>query len=131
GGNSYIPRLLGADLAAQGTVAPYPQLSAYSFSSASETSPYHNAYWLTSAKGPATHHARFAWDRLRNVVTLALSGPPRADARTIQPLDLRVTNTGSGHKFPSGFPEGRNAWVALRAFDLSSNTELEIYDAVW
>ena len=42
-----------------------------------------------------------------------------------------MTNTGSGHKFPSGFPEGRNAWVALRAFDLATGTELEIADTVW
>jgi hypothetical protein len=131
GGNSYITRLLGADLDAQGKVAPYPQLSAYSFSSASDTSPYHNAYWLTTDKGPATHHARFAWDRLRNVVTLTLSGPISADAGTTQPLHLSVSNTGSGHKFPSGFPEGRNAWVALRAFDLATGTELEIADTVW
>ena len=131
GGNAYIPRLLGADLDAQGQVAPAPQLSAYSFSSASETSPYHNAYWLTTEKGPPTHHARLAWDRLRHVVTLTLTGPPSADAGTTQPLHLRVSNTGSGHKFPSGFPEGRNAWVALRAFDLATGTELAIADAVW
>ena len=131
GGNSYITRLLGADLDAQGKVAPYPQLSAYSFSSASETSPYHNAYWLTTDKGSATHHARFAWDRLRNVVTLTLSGPTSADAGTSQPLHISVTNTGSGHKFPSGFPEGRNAWVALRAFDMATGTELALHDTVW
>ena len=35
------------------------------------------------------------------------------------------------HKFPSGFPDGRNAWEALRAFDLATGTELEIADAVW
>jgi hypothetical protein len=131
GGNSYITRLLGAGLDAQGKVAPYPELSAYSFSSASETSPYHNAYWLTTDTGPPTHHARFAWERLRNVVRLTLSGPTKADAGSTQPLHLSVTNTGSGHKFPSGFPEGRNAWVALRAFDLATGTELAITDTVW
>jgi hypothetical protein len=131
GGNTYITRLLGADLDAQGKVASYPELSTYSFSSASETSPYHNAYWNTTTGGPPTHHARFAWDRLRNVLTLNLSGPSSANAGTTQPLSLSIVNTGSGHKFPSGFPEGRNAWVALRAFDLSSGAELELYDTVW
>lgn len=131
GGNAYITHLLGADLDAQGQVAAYPELSTYSFSSASETSPYHNAYWNTTGTGPVTHHARFAWDRLRHVVTLDLSGPSRADAGTTQPLRLRVTNSGSGHKFPSGFPEGRNAWVALRAFDLATGHELQIADTVW
>ena len=131
GGNSYIPRLIGADLDAQGHVAPYPQLSAYSFSSASETSPYYNAYWLTTDTGPTTHHARFAWDRLRHVVTLTLAGPTIALAGTTQPLHVSVTNTGSGHKFPSGFPEGRIAWVALRAVDLATGAEFAIADTVW
>ena len=46
-------------------------------------------------------------------------------------MTIRVTNSGSGHKFPTGFPEGRIAWVAVRAFDLGSGRELEIYDSVW
>ena len=66
-----------------------------------------------------------------NVVTLTPAGPTSALAGTTQPLHLSVTNTGSGHKFPSGFPEGRIAWVALRAFDLATGTELEIADTVW
>ena len=131
GGNAHIPRLLGATLEADGHVAAYPELSVYSYSSASEMSPYHNAYWLTTAAGPATHHARFAWDRLRHVVTLSLSGPTSAAAGTTQSLSLSVRNDGSGHKFPTGFPEGRVAWVALRAFDLATGAELEITDTVW
>ena len=131
GGNAYMTQMLGATLETSGKVASYPELSVYSYSSASETSPYHNAYWLTTAAGPRTHHARFAWDRLRHVVTLTLSGPSSAAAGTTQALSLRVSNTGSGHKFPTGFPEGRVAWVALRAVDLATGTELAIADAAW
>jgi hypothetical protein len=131
GGNTYITRLLGADVSASGEVVQYPELSSYSFSSASDTSPYHNAYWNTTAGGPRTQHSRLAWDRLRNALTLELSGHTQAEAGTTSPLSIRVTNTGAGHNFPTGFPEGRNAWVALRAFDLATGTELEIFDAVW
>jgi hypothetical protein len=46
-------------------------------------------------------------------------------------LTIRVTNSGSGHKFPTGFPEGRIAWIAVHAFDLGSGRELEIDDTVW
>jgi hypothetical protein len=109
----------------------YPELSSYSFSSASDTSLYHNAYWKTTAGGPRTQHSRLAWDRLRNALTLELSGPTQVEAGLTAPLSIRVTNTGAGHNFPTGFPEGRNAWVALRAFDLATGTELEIFDAVW
>ncbi len=131
GGNAHITRLIGATLDAQQRIAAYPKLSTYSFSSASKTSPYANAYWDTTDSGPVSQHSRMAWDRLRHVLTLTLSGPKHAAADTVQPLRLRVTNTGSGHKFPTGFPEGRVAWVAVRAFDLASQTELAIYDAVW
>ncbi|WP_179137927.1 Ig-like domain-containing protein [Candidatus Entotheonella palauensis] len=131
GGNAYITQLIGANLDAQGQVASYPKLSAYSYSSASKTSPYANAYWETADGGPPTQHARFAWDRLRNALTLNLSGPASAGAGTIQPLHLSVVNSGSGHNFPTGFPEGRNAWVAIRAFDVDTGAELELYDAVW
>jgi hypothetical protein len=131
GGNTYITRLLGADVSASGEVMQYPELSSYSFSSASDTSLYHNAYWKTTAGGPRTQHSRLAWDRLRNALTLELSGPTQVEAGLTAPLSIRVTNTGAGHNFPTGFPEGRNAWVALRAFDLATGTELEIFDAVW
>jgi len=132
GGNTYVPRLAGAVVDAGGAVQPYPELSVYSFTSADEKSPYHNAYWENAgARGPITQHARLAWDRLRNVVDLDLSGPAAVSAGTRAPLHLKVTNSGSGHDFPSGFPEGRVAWLAVRAFDLASGRELPIEDSVW
>jgi hypothetical protein len=132
GGNTYVTRLAGADVDEYGGNQPYPELSAYSFSSADEKSVYHYAYWThTGDRGPTTQHARLAWDRLRNVLDLDLSGPPVADAGTQAPLRVRVTNSGSGHDFPSGFPEGRNAWLAVRAFDLATGRELPIYDTAW
>ena len=43
-------------------------------------------------------------------VTLTLSGSGKAAI-------ARVTNE-TGHKFPTGYPEGRRAWLNLRAYDL-------------
>ena len=46
-------------------------------------------------------------------------------------LTVTLSNTGSGHNFPTGFPEGRIAWLSIHAFDLASGRELAIYDAFW
>jgi len=132
GGNSYIPRVIGASMDALGAAGPYPKLSVFSFTSADERSPYHNAYWTdTESRGAAAQQARLAWDRLRHVLDLEILGPLTATPGSRAPLTIRVTNSGSGHKFPTGFPEGRVAWVAVRAFDLGSGRELEIFDAIW
>jgi hypothetical protein len=132
GGNTYSTRLVGADADAKGKTEPYPELSRFSFSSEDPESPYHSAYFENvSERGPATHHARMAWDRLRNAVSLELDAPVRASAGGSVRVKIRVTNTGAGHDFPTGFPEGRNAWVALRAFDLATGNELEIADSAW
>ena len=132
GGNAYIPARIGADVDADSRVSPYPKLSVFSFSSADPESPYYNAYWTdVDARGEVTQHARLAWDRLRNVLDLELSGPSSVDSDSLAPLHIRITNSGSGHNFPSGFPEGRAAWLAVRAFDLDSGAELEIHDALW
>jgi hypothetical protein len=132
GGNAFIPRLLGADVDGSGNVQPYPELSTFSYSSANENSLYHNAYWQNASnRGPVTQHARLAWDRLRNVLDLTLSGPSTVSAGTTQPIHVAVTNTGSGHDFPTGFPEGRAAWVAVRAWDLATGNELQIQDSFW
>ena len=132
GGNTFMPRVAGADVDSGGAVQPYPELSVYSFTSADEKSPYHNA-WFENVKdrGPITQHARLAWDRLRNVLSLDLASPASAPPGSRVPLRVTVANTGSGHDFPSGFPEGRIGWVAVRAYDLDSGRELDLYDAHW
>jgi hypothetical protein len=132
GGNAYVPSLIGASLDDTGNVEPYPELSTFSFSSADERSVYHNAYWMNADKrGAATQQARLAWDRLRNVLDLDLSGPTDAAAGGQARITVSVTNSGSGHNFPTGFPEGRIAWVAISAFDLATGRELPIHDSFW
>jgi hypothetical protein len=132
GGNAYIPRAIGGSVDSSGNVRPYPKLSVFSFTSADEKSPYHNAFWTdVDHRGQVVQQSRLAWDRLRHVLDLEVSGPRHGAPSTRAPLTIRVTNSGSGHKFPTGFPEGRVAWLAVRAFDLGTGGELDIYDAVW
>jgi len=132
GGNAYVPSLIGAALDDAGNVEPYPELSVFSFSSADDTSVYHNAYWMNAGqRGAITQQARLAWERLRNVLDLELRGPAAVDAGTSARVTVSVTNSGSGHNFPTGFPEGRIAWVAISAFDLATGQELPIHDSFW
>jgi hypothetical protein len=42
-------------------------------------------------------------------------------------IRITVANTGSGHNFPTGFPEGRTSWLAVHAVDLASGKELPIF----
>jgi hypothetical protein len=132
GGNTYVTHLLGGSTTLTGDSETYPELSKYSFSSADPKSPYHAAVWENGgSRAPATQHARMAWDRLRNAVTVDLRAPEHITPGALAELSLTVTNTGAGHDFPTGFPEGRNAWVAVRAYDLATGDELVIADSYW
>ncbi|MDO9372702.1 MAG: hypothetical protein Q7U07_08980, partial [Gammaproteobacteria bacterium] len=122
GGNGYITKMIGADLSG-GTVQPYPELLVTSFTSTDKTSRYSNARFTrtgTEANAVATQHQRFSWDRLRNALTMNLSAAAsvaKPATEALVAVNLSIRNDGSGHNFPTGFPEGRAAWVAVRAFD--------------
>jgi hypothetical protein len=132
GGNAYVPGMVGSSIADTGAVEPYPELSVYSFTSADERSPYHNAYWTGAGqRGRPVQQTRLAWDRLRNVLDLTLQAPEAAAAGSRVPLKIEAVNSGSGHKFPTGFPEGRIAWLAVHAYDLATGRELAIRDSRW
>jgi len=132
GGNALVPRLIGKDVDSGGNVAPYPELSVFSFSSADHGSPYSRALWThLERKGAYTQQARLAWDRLRHVLTVEVQGPKVAQAGAQTPISVTIANTGSGHDFPTGFPEGRIGWLAIHAYDLATGAELPIHDAVW
>lgn len=132
GGNAYITGLIGKDVDGSGNVAPYPELSAFSFSSADHKSVYSRGFWThTERRGAYSQQARLAWDRLRHVLSMDMQGPGEVPGGTSAPITVTVANTGSGHDFPTGFPEGRTAWLALHAYDLSTGRELVIHDNVW
>ncbi len=132
GGNAYVTGLIGKDVDQAGNIAPYPELSAFSFSSADEKSLYSRGFWThTERKGAYSQQARLAWDRLRHVLSMDLHAPAAAAANNSVPLSIIIANTGSGHDFPTGFPEGRTAWLSLHAYDLATGKELPIQDNVW
>lgn len=132
GGNAYVTGLIGKDVDQRGNIAPYPELSAFSFSSADEKSLYSRGVWMhLERKGAFSQQARLAWDRLRHVLSMDLRGSSNATANSSVPLSISIANTGSGHNFPTGFPEGRTAWLALHAYDLATGKELPIEDNVW
>ena len=132
GGNAYVTGLIGKDVDQSGNIAPYPELSTFSFSSADEKSPYSRGFWThVERKGAYSQQARLAWDRLRHVLSMDVQAPATAGAGASVPLSITIANTGSGHDFPTGFPEGRTAWLALHAYDLATGKELPIQDNVW
>jgi hypothetical protein len=124
--------MIGKDLDKSGNISPYPELSVFSFSSADPHSPYSRAFWTdVERRGPYAQQARLAWDRLRHVPSMNLQGPAMAPGGTSVPIKVVVSNTGSGHDFPTGFPEGRTAWLAIHAYDLATGRELQIQDSAW
>ena len=132
GGNAYVTHLIGKDVDQSGNIAPYPELSAFSFSSADDKSLYSRGFWTNlDHRGAYAQQARLAWDRLRHVLSMDLRGRSSAATNTSVPLSINIANTGSGHNFPTGFPEGRTAWLALHAYDLATGKELPIEDNVW
>ncbi len=132
GGNTFVPRMIGKDVDQSGNVSPYPELSAFSFSSADHKSPYSRGFFThTERRGAYAQQARLAWDRLRHVLSMNLEGPAQAQAGSSVPLRITLANTGSGHNFPTGFPEARTAWLTLHAYDLATGKELPIQDSVW
>ena len=132
GGNALVPRLIGKDVDNSGNVSPYPELSAFSYSSEDHNSPYSRAVWThVERKGAYAQQQRMAWDRLRHVLSMEAHGPASAAAGATVPISLSIANTGSGHNFPSGFPEGRIGWIAVHAYDLATGRELPIRDSSW
>ena len=132
GGNALVPHLIGKAVDKSGNVSPYPELSTFSFSSADHKSPYSRAFWTQlESRGGDAQQTRMAWDRLRNALSLTVEGPRSAPAGGPTPIAITVSNTGAGHNFPTGFPEGRNGWLAVHASDLASGNELPIRDSTW
>jgi hypothetical protein len=59
-----------------------------------------------------------ARDMLRSAATIEfLESPLRIRPGEPVKVRLRVSNTGAGHKLPTGFPEGREVWVDFKVAD--------------
>ena len=62
--------------------------------------------------------ATTAWavDMLENAATVEISAPPSIQVGADLNLDVRVVNL-SGHKLPTGYPEGRRMWLDVLVRD--------------
>jgi len=65
-----------------------------------------------------TEMAERATAMLQSAATMEFVKPPGTlpDGELIT-ITLKVSNTGAGHKLPTGFPEGREVWVDFRVLD--------------
>jgi hypothetical protein len=79
--------------------------------------PHHPVFGAEVDAETLAEGAARSTDMLRRAATLALSLEGGA-------LDVRVTNE-TGHKLPTGYPEGRRMWLAVRAFDAQRNVVFE------
>ena len=80
--------------------------------------------WRLSAEGEAEYldeALREAQAMLRRAATLTVTLTTSGTGRT---ATVRVVNE-TGHKLPTGYPEGRQMWINLRAYDGSGNLVYE------
>lgn len=130
----HMPRTIG--LAAIGDVhrncATNGCLPEHSFAGANTWAPQllQDDRWRLAATGDALHldtAMASARSMLRRAATLTLDFDPEATPKV---ATVRVTNE-SGHKLPTGYPEGRRIWLNVRAFDADGQIVFEsgAYDA--
>jgi hypothetical protein len=66
----------------------------------------------------ADEQAKLTREMLRSAATIALVDLPRSvPAGDLARIAVKVTNSGAGHKLPTGFPEGREVWIDLAVHD--------------
>ena len=67
--------------------------------------------------------ANDATEMLRSAATMQfVNVPGTVTAGQNEMISLKVSNTGAGHKLPTGFPEGREVWVDFKVTDKQGNT---------
>lgn len=107
-------------------------LPEHSFAGANTWAPQllQDSRWRLAATSDALHlnaAMQSARSMLRRAATLTLDFDPQA---TPKQATVRVINE-SGHKLPTGYPEGRRIWLSVRAFDANGQLVFEsgAYDA--
>ncbi len=62
-------------------------------------------------------HAQLAREMLQAAATIEMETPKKLKQGSTARIDVKVTNSGAGHKLPTGFPEGREVWVDFKVTD--------------
>jgi len=67
-------------------------------------------------------HSDMAVKQLQDCATVQITAPTAFEAGRSATVRIKVTNTGAGHKLPTGFPEGREMWLDFKVTDAKGNT---------
>lgn len=62
-----------------------------------------------------------AIERLQKAATLSVNAPKTAEAGTEVTIEVAVTNTGAGHKIPTGLSEIRQMWLHIEVKDANGD----------
>jgi len=62
-----------------------------------------------------------AIERLRNAAALRVNTPETADTGETVTVEVSITNSGAGHKLPTGLTEMREMWLEVSATDMAGN----------
>lgn len=66
-------------------------------------------------------HNRLAIERLQNAAKIDIVTPEKARAGEQAIVGVKVTNTGAGHKLPTGLTEAREMWLDIGVRDAKGN----------
>jgi hypothetical protein len=67
-------------------------------------------------------HNLLAIERLQKAATLEITAPEGVKAGEMATLKVKVTNSGAGHKLPTGLSEARQVWLEIMVKDGSGKT---------
>lgn len=67
-------------------------------------------------------HNQLAVERLQHAASIEVIPPARAVAGKAATIKVNVTNSGAGHKLPTGLTEARQAWLEVIVVDGSGKT---------
>ena len=62
-------------------------------------------------------HAKLATEMLQGAAKMEVLSVRNLRPGGLATVDIRVRNTGAGHKLPTGFPEGREMWIDFSVLD--------------
>ncbi len=62
-------------------------------------------------------HNRLAIERLQNAAKVEIITPEKVKAGEMATVQVKVTNTGAGHKLPTGLTEAREMWLSVSVKD--------------
>ena len=74
-----------------------------------------NAF-VTGILGEGRHEKR-AIEYLQRAASLEVTSPDSAEPGENVEVEVKITNTGAGHKIPTGVTEEREIWLELIALD--------------